>query len=145
MSLVKALVILMLILMCFIISLGGNPKGKRSGFHYWKDPGAFGPFKASTKNGEQSVTIEGELGRFLAVWACIVQATFAYLGTELVGVAFGETPSPRKNVPRAVRQTLGRIIFFYIGGVIVLGMAVPWNSDTLNKVAGKKTSGCMSP
>ncbi|KAM7216068.1 dicarboxylic amino acid permease [Rhypophila decipiens] len=143
MSLVKALVILMLILMCFIIALGGSPSGFRSGFYYWQNPGAFAPFTASA-NG-QTVEIHGDKGRFLDVWACLVQATFAYLGTELVGVAFGETPNPRKNVPRAVTQTLLRIIFFYIGGVIVLGMAVPWNSPTLAAASKLKTSGLASP
>lgn len=143
MSLAKALVILMLILMCFIIALGGSPSGFRSGFYYWQNPGAFAPFKASALG--ESVEIDGAKGHFLGVWACLVQATFAYLGTELVGVAFGETPNPRKNVPRAVNQTLLRIIFFYIGGVLVLGMAVPYNSAALAAATKQKTSGCMFP
>ncbi|KAK3322797.1 amino acid permease/ SLC12A domain-containing protein [Apodospora peruviana] len=143
MSLIKALVIIMLILLCFIIALGGGPNGVRTGFLFWRDPGAFAQYKAS--KGDISVTVPGATGRFLGVWACLVQATFAYLGTELVGVAFGETPNPRKNVPRAVRQTLLRIIFFYIGGVIVLGMAVPYNSKELAEATSKKTSGLSSP
>ena len=130
MSLLKAIVICMLILICLIIALGGGPNHKRTGFHYWNDPGAFVLYK---------VKDPASLGRFLGVWASIVQATFAYLGTELVGVAFGETPNPRKNVPRAVRQTLLRICFFYIAGVIVLGMAVPYNAPKL--IDAKGTNG----
>jgi len=139
MSLCKALVILTLILLCFIISLGGGPNHVRSGFSYWRDPGAFGQYFV-TLNGETH-TIEGTTGRFVGVWACIVQATFAYLGTELVGVAFGETPNPRKNVPRAVNQTLLRIVFFYVAGVLVLGMAVPYNSPELLQATKQRTSG----
>lgn len=136
MSLIKALVIVMLILLCFIIALGGGPNGFRSGFYYWENPGAFAQY-----NG-----IPGPTGRFLGLWASMVQATFAYLGTELVGVAFGETPNPRKNVPRAVRQTLGRIIFFYLGGVLVLGMAVPSTHEKLLSAAASKTpKGDASP
>lgn len=135
MSLLKALVICMLILLCFIIALGGGPDHVRRGFYYWQNPGAF----------KQYNDIEGPTGRFLGVWASIVQATFAYLGTELVGVAFGETPNPRKNVPRAVKQTLMRICFFYIAGVISLGMAVPYNSKQLIDAAGESTSGAASP
>lgn len=134
MSLLKAIVICMLILICLIIALGGGPNHKRTGFHYWNDPGAFVLYK---------VKDPASLGRFLGVWASIVQATFAYLGTELVGVAFGETPNPRKNVPRAVRQTLLRICFFYIAGVIVLGMAVPYNAPKL--IDAKGTNGAASP
>lgn len=132
MSLVKALVVCALILVCFIIALGGGPDHVRRGFYYWKDPGAFNEYLA-----------DGDTGRFLGLWASIVQATFAYLGTELVGVAFGETPNPRKNVPRAVRQTLGRICFFYIAGVITLGMAVPYDNPRLISASG--TSGAASP
>lgn len=135
MSLLKALVICMLILICFIIALGGGPDHTRRGFYYWQNPGAF----------KQYNDIEGSTGRFLGVWASIVQATFAYLGTELVGVAFGETPNPRKNVPRAVKQTLMRICFFYIAGVISLGMAVPYNNKQLIDATGEKTSGAASP
>jgi yeast amino acid transporter len=131
MSLIKALVIVMCILLCFILALGGGPNHHRSGFWYWEDPGAFA----------QYLGYGGSLGKFLGVWASIVQATFAYLGTELVGVAFGETPNPRKNVPRAVRQTLLRIILFYIGGVITIGMAVPWNDKELLTATKQKTSG----
>lgn len=132
MSLLKALVICALILICFIIALGGGPDHQRRGFYYWQNPGAFHEYLQP-----------GATGRFLGVWASIVQATFAYLGTELVGVAFGETPNPRKNVPRAVRQTLGRIVFFYVAGVISLGMAVPYNNPSLIGASG--TSGAASP
>ncbi|KAH8898347.1 hypothetical protein GQ53DRAFT_742417 [Thozetella sp. PMI_491] len=135
MSLVKALVICVLILVCFVVALGGGPNGHRTGFWYWNDPGAFAQYAG----------IQGPTGRFLAVWASMVQATFAYLGTELVGVAFGETPNPRKNVPKAVRQTLLRICLFYIIGVLVLGMAVPWNSKTLAAAAASRASGAASP
>ncbi|KAK0630978.1 amino acid permease/ SLC12A domain-containing protein [Bombardia bombarda] len=135
MSLVKALVIVMLILLCFILALGGGPDHHRSGFYYWQNPGAFAEYSPIT----------GATGRFLGVWACMVQATFAYLGTELVGVAFGETPDPRKNVPRAVRQTLLRIVLFYIGGVIVLGMAVAYNDPRLVAATKEKVGGLASP
>jgi amino acid transporter len=131
MSLVKALVIVFLILMCFVIALGGGPDHHVSGFYYWQVPGAFAQYSG----------IEGPKGRFLGVWASIVQATFAYLGTELVGVAFGETPDPRTNVPKAVRQTLLRIVFFYVAGVIVLGMAVPFDSQALKDATSLKSSG----
>jgi amino acid transporter len=143
MSLIKALVIITLILLCFIISLGGGPNGVRTGFYFWQNPGGFGEYSV-TVSGTLHV-VPGNVGRFLGVWACIVQATFAYLGTELVGVAFGETPDPRKNVPRAVNQTLLRIVFFYVAGVLVLGMAVPYNSLELANATKKGTSGCTSP
>lgn len=139
MSLVKALAIMGLILLCFVVSLGVGSSGVRTGFYFWENPGAFAQYSA-TLNGETTV-IPGSSGRFLGVWACIVQAAFSYLGTELVGVAFGETPNPRKNVPRAVNQTLLRIVFLYITSVLFLGISVPYNSPRLLRAIEKRTSG----
>ena len=58
-------------------------------------------------------------------------ATFAYLGTELVGVTVGEAQNPRRTIPRAIRLTFFRIVFFYILCVFLLGMIVPYNDSSL--------------
>lgn len=129
MSSVKILVLVVLILTCFIIALGGQPSHVRLGFSAWQEPGAFAPYLK-----------HGSLGRFLGFWAAIVQSCFAYTGTEVVGIAFGETPNPRKNIPKAIRQTAYRIIFFYILGVLVLGMCVPYNNKLLLNANKAKTS-----
>lgn len=134
MSLLKLLVLITLIIVCFVISLGGQPSGERIGFKYWSDPGAFGSYLA-----------EGSTGRFLGFWACMVQACFAYTGTEVVGIAFGEAPNPRKTIRKAIRQTLWRIVFFYIIGALVLGMAVPYTNDRLIGGTQEKTGAGASP
>lgn len=134
MSTVKLLVIVMLILTCFIISMGGQPSHERIGFKYWRDPGAFGEY-----------LVTGPTGRFLGFWAAMVQACFAYTGTEVVGVAFGEAPNPRKTIRTAVRQTLWRIVFFYVLGALVLGMSVPYTDDMLIGGTKKSTGAGASP
>ncbi|KAK2605718.1 hypothetical protein N8I77_008537 [Diaporthe amygdali] len=134
MSTVKLLVIIMLILTCFIISVGGQPSGEVIGFKYWHDPGAFGQY-----------LVDGPTGRFLGFWAAMVQACFAYTGTEVVGVAFGEAPNPRKTIRKAVRQTLWRIVFFYVLGAVVLGMSVPYTNDLLIGGTKKSTGAAASP
>jgi amino acid transporter len=68
------------------------------------------------------------------------QACFSYTGTEVVGMAFGETPNPRENVPRAIRQTFWRIFLFYVLAVLAIGMAVPYNSTELLTATSKSTS-----
>jgi yeast amino acid transporter len=60
-----------------------------------------------------------------------VTAVFAYLGTELVGVTVGEAQNPRKTIPRAIKLTFYRILFFYVLSVFLLGMIVPYDSDRL--------------
>jgi yeast amino acid transporter len=53
------------------------------------------------------------------------------LGTELVGVTVGEAQNPRKTIPRAIKLTFYRILFFYVLSVFLLGMIVPYDSDRL--------------
>ncbi|KAF6809154.1 dicarboxylic amino acid permease [Colletotrichum plurivorum] len=110
------------------------PSGEVIGFKYWADPGAFG-----------SYLVEGPTGRFLGFWAATVQACFAYTGTEVVGVAFGEAPNPRRTIRKAVRQTLWRIVFFYVLGALVLGMSVPYTNDMLIGGTKKGTGAAASP
>jgi amino acid transporter len=58
-------------------------------------------------------------------------AVFSYLGAELVGITVGEAQNPRKAIPRAVRLTFFRIVFFYLVLILLLGMNVPYNSPAL--------------
>jgi yeast amino acid transporter len=74
---------------------------------------------------------EGDLGRFLGFWSTMVTATFAYLGTELVGVTVGEAQNPRKTIPRAIKLTFFRILFFYCLSVLLIGTLVPYDSPDL--------------
>ncbi|PNP60718.1 hypothetical protein FNYG_14544 [Fusarium nygamai] len=130
----KVLIMTMLIISTLVVALGGGPNHDRSGFRYWRDPGAFAEY-----------LLEGPKGRFLGFWACCCQACFGFVGTEVVGMTFGETPNPRKNIPRAVKQTFWRIACFYILGVLVLGMAVPYDNPQLIGATKQRTSGAASP
>ncbi|EEP78936.1 hypothetical protein UREG_03782 [Uncinocarpus reesii 1704] len=130
----KVVVIVGLILLSLILALGGGPDKDRKGFRYWKDPGAFNTYIK-----------EGSEGRFLAFWSTMVTATFAFLGTELVGVTVGEAQNPRKTIPRAIKLTFYRILFFYILSVFLLGMLVPYDSPELAFAAQQSNSANASP
>ncbi|KAJ5502936.1 Amino acid/polyamine transporter I [Penicillium fimorum] len=134
----KVIIILGIILLSFILMLGGGPDHDRKGFRYWKTPGAFNTYK-----------MEGSSGRFLAFWSTMVSATFAYLGTELVGVTVGEAQNPRKTIPRAIKLTFYRILVFYVTSVLLVGTLVPYNSPkllfALSDDNTKKGSAAASP
>ncbi|KAL5507401.1 DIP5 [Sanghuangporus vaninii] len=130
----KVVVIIGLILLSAILALGGGPDGDRKGFRYWKDPGAFNTYIE-----------DGAAGRFLAFWSVLTVATFAYLGTELVGVTVGEAQNPRRTIPRAIRLTFYRILFFYVLSVFLLGMLVPYNSEELVFATKQSSSASASP
>lgn len=51
---------------------------------------------------------------------------FAYVGVELVGVSAAETSNPQKNIPSAINKIPLRILFFYVGALIVLLFINPW-------------------
>ncbi|KAJ5908017.1 hypothetical protein N7495_000699 [Penicillium taxi] len=86
------------------------------GFRYWVHPGPFVPY-----------LIEGDdsLAKFVGFWSVLIQAGFSYQGTELVGIAAGETENPRKTVPAAIRKTFFRIVFFFILTIFFIGILVP--------------------
>ncbi len=70
-------------------------------------------------------------GGLLAVLGVCMAAGFSFQGTELVGIAAGESEDPRKNVPRAIRTVFWRILLFYILAIFVVGMLIPYSTDTL--------------
>ena len=53
---------------------------------------------------------------------------FAYASIEMVGTAAGEAQNPREVMPKAIRSVIYRIIFFYIGSVLLLGMLLPYTA-----------------
>ena len=133
-STIKVTVIVGVIILSLVLALGGGPDHDRKGFRYWSNPGAF-----------KEYIEDGASGRFLGLWSTMVTATFAYLGTELVGVTVGEAQNPRKTIPRAIKLTFYRILFFYCLSVLLLGMLVPYNSKELAFANKASSSASASP
>ncbi|KAF7680232.1 histidine permease [Alternaria burnsii] len=130
-SSIKVVTIVGVILLSFLLAVGAGPGGA-TGFKYYDDPGAFKPYITT-----------GSAGKFYGFWSSLVNAVFAYLGTELIGVTVGEAQNPRKTIPRAIKLTFYRILFFYCLSVFFLGMIVPYNSDEL-AFANKATTGASA-
>lgn len=72
-------------------------------------------------------------GGFFAVLGVFMAAGFSFQGTELIGVAAGESENPRKNVPRAIRQVFWRILIFYILAITVISLIIPHTHPDLLK------------
>lgn len=125
--------------MGIIIDLGGNPKHDRYGFRNWKHPN--GPMGTYLNNRVHNY----HLSIFLGFWSTLVNALFAYIGTELIGVTVGEAQAPRRNIPIAIRRTFFRIVVFYIGGVFVIGLIVPSTNQSLFTATKAKSGAAASP
>ena len=52
-------------------------------------------------------------------------AGFSFQGTEMIGIAAGESEDPEKNVPRAVHSIFWRILIFYLGAFTVIPYTDP--------------------
>lgn len=75
----------------------------------------------------------------------MVNALFAYMGSELVGVTFGEAKNPRKVVPQTIKRTFWRLLIFYVGSVFVIGLIVRADDPDLLAANKRSTSASASP
>lgn len=56
---------------------------------------------------------------------------FSFQGTELIGMAAGESQEPGRTIPRAIHQIFWRILFFYVLSILVIGMLLPYYDPLL--------------
>jgi lysine-specific permease len=70
-------------------------------------------------------------GGFMAILGIFMIAGFSFQGTELVGIAAGESEDPRKNIPKSIKQIFFRILIFYVFSMIVIGFLIPYNDPNL--------------
>lgn len=54
---------------------------------------------------------------------------------ELVTLAAGESASPHKSVPRAIRATFFRIVLFYVLTILTIGLCINYADPTLLNAA----------
>jgi arginine/ornithine permease len=59
------------------------------------------------------------------LFVTMMNVIFSYQGSELIGIAAGESEEPQKNIPRAIRNVLVRIIVFYLASIIILSAIFP--------------------
>lgn len=117
----KVIMMIGLLILSFILFWGGGPSDDRLGFRYWKHPGAANTYLE-----------EGNTGRFLALLSTWVLSAFPFtFAPELLVVTGGEMESPRRNLPIAARRYFWRLIIFYIGCVLAIGVLCPSNDARL--------------
>ncbi|KAJ3495323.1 hypothetical protein NLG97_g3480 [Lecanicillium saksenae] len=127
---VKVIAILVLLIIGIVIFFGGTPTHDRIGFRYWDHPGSFKPFLK-----------DGNTGKFLAVWDALIRAGFSYiLSPEIIANTAGECQAPRRNIPKAARRYIWRLLLFYVGGALVIGVIVPYNDKRLLGVSNASAS-----
>ena len=111
-ALIKILGCLGFIIACIVIDVGGSPRGEYLGAHSWHHPPPF-------------------LNGFKGFCSVFITAAFAYSGTEIVGIAAAESSNPRKYIPRATKQVVGRVLLFYIISILMITFIVPSDTKSL--------------
>ncbi|MEE1792020.1 amino acid permease [Streptomyces sp. BE308] len=59
----------------------------------------------------------------------VLTVVFAFGGLEVVTIAAAETDDPARAVGRAVRSAVVRILFFYVGSMLVIVTVLPWTAQ----------------
>jgi yeast amino acid transporter len=118
----KVVLLLGLLFLGFILFWGGGPEQDGIlGFAYWKNPGAANTY-----------ILEGSTGYFISFWQTMILSVFPFVfAPELLIVTGGEMESPRRNLPKASKRYFYRLIFFYVFGVLVIGVTCRSNDPAL--------------
>lgn len=75
------------------------------------------------------------VGGFSALIGVAMIAGFSFQGTEMVGVAAGESKDPKKTIPIAIKQIFWRILLFYIVCIFIIGTLIAYNDPRLLQAA----------
>ncbi|KAL2214743.1 hypothetical protein CC79DRAFT_1339585 [Sarocladium strictum] len=126
-GMLKTLLIIGLILAGFFINWGANPKNEYIGGRYWDTP-------------VKEYLVEGNTGRFLAIWGTLINASFAMGNIQIATIGAGEVSNPRVNVPKAMRRIFIRIFLFYIMSLLSVGLILDSNDARMATKSGTSSS-----
>lgn len=113
---IKVATILVFLVVGVLFVLGLWPNASFAVPQLWQQEGGFMP------NGIE------------AVIAGVAVVIFSYFGTEIATMAGAESDDPARGIKRATNSVIWRIMLFYVGGVTLLVMMIPWS--TASKVPG---------
>lgn len=108
----KLVVMAALMILSFVIALGGGPDRDLRGFRYFKEDDL-----ESEKN-------KDALHRFFSACGTISPAAFAYIGSERSGI-MARASNTRKAISRSINHTFYRLLVFHLLGITLVGMMAP--------------------
>lgn len=115
---IKVLVIIGFIILGILLVLGLLPDTEFIGFKNLTTHGGFLP--------------KGWAG----VGSGLLIVAFAFGGIELVTIAAAESEDPKTAIGKAVTSVIWRISVFYLGSILIMILALPWNDPALVSPAG---------
>jgi amino acid transporter, AAT family len=70
------------------------------------------------------------------VWLSLTITVTSYMGVEIIAVTAGEAQHPEVTIPRAMRNIVYRLIFFYVLAITIMVTMVPWNQTGASTLSG---------
>lgn len=134
-SLGKLVLCIGLLFFTLITMCGGNPKNDAFGFRNWHAAG--GPIAEYIGT--------GSTGRFQGFLAGLFSACFVVVSAEYLSMTAGEARNPRKNMARAFRSVLARLVVFYIGGALSVSILIAYNDPGYLEKASSSSNAAASP
>ncbi|MDF7676239.1 amino acid permease [Neisseriaceae bacterium ESL0693] len=90
------------------------------------------PWGNADTQGLKHLTSQGFLPHgFPAAVTALLGVMFAYIGAEIVTVAAAESANPAKEIQKATKSVVWRIILFYVGSIFITVCLIPYNDPHL--------------
>ena len=70
---------------------------------------------------------------FTGILVTVLAVFYAFSGSELIGVAAGETKDPATAIPKAMRTTVIRLLIFFVGAITVIAATIPYTEVGLDE------------
>lgn len=112
-AIIKVITVIVFICVGMLMILGILKGAPAAGWDNWKI--GDGPFH----------------GGFWSIIGIAMIVGYSFQGTELIGIAAGESKDPEKNIPKSMKQVFWRILFFYILAILVISLIVPYTDPNL--------------
>jgi GABA permease len=67
-----------------------------------------------------------------AVITGLLTVVFAFMGSEIVTIAAGESKDPGRAITKAVNSVIWRILVFYLGSIAIIITLLPWSASKVS-------------
>ncbi|GMF07608.1 unnamed protein product [Ambrosiozyma monospora] len=116
-ALFKVVVFIAFYFFVLVYMCGGIPDRPAFGFHNFNTPW-------------------GDNEAIKSIATVLTGVSTAYVGVELLALNAAETKEPQKAIPIAIRQTVIRILFIFIGLSLSYGISVPYDAPEFTESTG---------
>ncbi|GAB3622996.1 amino acid permease [Mariniluteicoccus endophyticus] len=107
-SIIKVTMVVVFILLGLVLIVVGLPSRPATGFGNLTEHGGFAP------NGWGAILVGA------------VMAIFSFGGAENVSLTAAESSQPERDIPRAARAMIFRLVLFYVGAIAIVVTLEPW-------------------